>query len=444
MRWTSRPVVGVALIAVAVGYAQYAPAALLAEAAGHFGQRTGGDDLASVVGLSPTALGVGFAVIRVASLAAVGLAAVADRAGRRRVALVLVAVGVGLTVVAAGMPGWWWLVATLALARPALTATNTVVGVMAGEYMSPSQRSRALALVAAAYGVGSGAVVVVRFVVDRVGVPEALVGTLVSYQLVLMVAVIPVAVVLMVRRWVIEPARYSSAARGDEVSSWSEAWRSLAAKGVRSRIVVMSAVVFAAAAITGPANSMLFVFGEQVLGADVGVTTLMVVASGPVGLGGLLVGRWGADRFGRRLAAGLALVSLGVCAVVAYSGSLFALMAGFWLAVLSGSAFSVPSMALANELFVTRRRAGVAGWLAATGVVGATTGLMVVGAVADATDSFGVALGVVALPAVGAAALLATVTETRGLDLDDPNATAVTGGSAQRSAVRVEQVNDHA
>lgn len=444
MSWTSRPVIGVALIAVAVGYAQYAPAALLAEAAGHFGERTGGDDLASVVGLSPTALGAGFAVIRGASLVAVGLAAFADRAGRRRVALVLVVIGVGLTVAAAGMPGWWVFVAALALARPALTATNTVVGVMAAEYMSPTERSRALALVAAAYGVGSGAVVVVRFAVDRFGVPVTPVGTLSSFQVVLVAAVIPVAAVMVIRRWVTEPGRFASLGGGAEPSSWSRAWRTLCAKGVRSRIAVMSAVVFAAAAITGPANSMLFVYGEQVLGADVGLTAFMVVASGPVGLGGLVLGRWGSDRLGRRPATGLALVSLGVCAVLAYSGSVAALMAGFWLAVLSGSAFSVPSMALANELFVTRRRAGVAGWLAATGVVGATTGLVVVGAVADATDSFGVALAVVALPALGAAALLTTVTETRGLDLDDPQATSVPPFPGRRLADRVEQVDNHA
>jgi hypothetical protein len=56
--------------------------------------------------------------------------------------------------------------------------------------------------------------------------------------------------------------------------------------------------------VTGPANALIFVYSESVLGLPRLATAGMVVAAGILGLGGLAAGRWAADHLGRRVTAG--------------------------------------------------------------------------------------------------------------------------------------------
>ena len=91
----------VALLAVATGFAQFAPTASLSDVATAFGA-DGGD--AAAVGLSATTVGIGLAIIRFASLGALPLSSVADRYGRRRVLIGTMAIGLSLTGLAAARP----------------------------------------------------------------------------------------------------------------------------------------------------------------------------------------------------------------------------------------------------------------------------------------------------------------------------------------------------
>jgi hypothetical protein len=68
------------------------------------------------------------------------------------VLVALSVVGLGLTTFAALAPGFWWYVALVALARPALSGVNAVAGVVASEETRTKDRSAAIALVTAAYG----------------------------------------------------------------------------------------------------------------------------------------------------------------------------------------------------------------------------------------------------------------------------------------------------
>jgi putative MFS transporter len=145
----------------------------------------------------------------------------------------------------------------------------------------------------------------------------------------------------------------------------------------------------------------------------------MVVGSGVAGLGGLLVGRWLADRFGRRPTGALGMVGVAGCATLAYSGSATALMAGYILGVLSGSVFAPAGGSLINELFPTSVRASVSGWWLVSGVLGAAAGLVLFGAVADAGDRFGLAAVVTFVPTAAAAALFWCVPETKGREPED-------------------------
>jgi hypothetical protein len=87
-----------------------------------------------------------------------------------------------------------------------------------------------------------------------------------------------------------------------------------------------------------------------------------VVGAGILGLGGLVAGRWAADRLGRRVTAGASQAVIALAAMLTYSGSAAAAIAGYLLAVVAASVFAPAIGALAAELFPTvsgpRSRAG--------------------------------------------------------------------------------------
>lgn len=65
--WLDPPVLGVALVMAAAGFAQFSPAAALADVAEHFGELRDGETLAEQAGLPGTVLGAGLAGIALAA-----------------------------------------------------------------------------------------------------------------------------------------------------------------------------------------------------------------------------------------------------------------------------------------------------------------------------------------------------------------------------------------
>ena len=407
-RWHSAPVLSVAAASIASGFGQFGAVAALADVAEAFGKATGGASVAEQAGLSGTVLGVGLAVIRLASLGALPLARLADHKGRTPIVLRSCAVGLALVVLAALSPAYWWFVAAFALSRPFLTATNAVAQVVAGEHTASADRAKAVALVSAGYGVGAAAVAVVRGATGGAG------GFRVTFAL----AVVPLAILPLVGRWMTEPDRYRSTVRQRGRRRPVAAVGSLGRER-RHRLVVMLALAFAAAFVTGPANSFVFVYAEGILGVSSSLTAALLVAALPVGLAGLLLGRWGADHCGRRPTAAVALAGIAVGAALTYRGGIPTTVIGTLLTVLAGYAFAPTLAAIGNELFPTEVRAGVAGWLVASGVVGAVAGLVAFGILADRLGSFGTAAVAVAAPAMVATVLFFRLPETRGLELEE-------------------------
>ena len=144
------------------------------------------------------------------------------------------------------------------------------------------------------------------------------------------------------------------------------------------------------------------------------VTALMVAAAAPAGLLGLLTGRFLADRVGRRPTCAGAMVAAALSAVVAYSGSRPALIVGYACGVISGSLLAPGIGAMLTELFPTEVRASVTGWWVTAGVLGAVSGLVLFGAVADVGNRFAAAADITFLPTALAALLFWLVPETRG------------------------------
>jgi MFS family permease len=405
-RWNDRTVVALAMAAFASGFAQFGVVAALGDVARGFGQGNFGSSLADQAGLSGTDLGVGLAIMRLASLGALPVAGLADRFGRRKMVLVTVGLGLAMTGLAAASPSYWWFVAIFASGRPLLSATNALTQVTAAEQTGSADRAKAVALIAAGYGTGAGVVAIVH----------SLASHLIGFRGVFVLALLPLALMPLLSRWISEPDRFAVAAAA---ATHPVPVLGAVAAPFRRRLAVIVVLAFAISVITGPANSFVFLFAQDFLHQRGIVTAAMVVGAGVAGLAGLLAGRWLADRVGRRVTGALAIVSVALLATVTYTGSAPALLAGYILGVFAGSVFAPAGGALINELFPTSVRASVAGWSLASGVLGAVTGLVVFGTVANADHRFAVAGLVTFLPAALVMVLFWQVPETRGGEPED-------------------------
>jgi MFS family permease len=160
--WLTAPVLAVAALSIAAGISAFGVTVLIGDVAADLGQPTASDDTTFQLGMPVTTIGIALAVIRLASLASLHLAALADRLGRRRLLLTVATLGLTLTSLAAASPGFWWSVALVVLARPFLSTVNAVAGVVAAEESRSVDRAAAIGLITAAYGLGSGLVSVSR------------------------------------------------------------------------------------------------------------------------------------------------------------------------------------------------------------------------------------------------------------------------------------------
>ncbi len=400
-RWTDPAVVAVAVVALASGFAQFSVVAALGDVSRQLGHISTGATIADKVGLSGTSLGIGLAVIRLASLASLPLIGIADRFGRRRVILVVTIVGLVLTVAAAGSPDFWWFVVIFALGRPMLSATNALAEVMAAEETGASDRSAAVALIAAGYGVGAG----ISAIVHSLG------SGVLGFRGIFALAIVPLLVVLVARRWIEEPSRFMVA---EAAADHPTPVFGVVARSSRRRVLILALIAFAISLITGPANSFVFLYAQDVLHQAGYVTALMVVGAGITGLIGLLAGRWLADHLGRRPTSMAALIGVALTGALTYSGSRPALVLGYVLGVCAGSLLAPSLGSMFTEMFPTAVRASATGWITVAGVLGAVSGLVAFGAVADVGSRFAGAADITFLPAAAAALLFLLLPETKG------------------------------
>lgn len=466
-KWRDPAILAAGWFALAAGFAQFGATAALGDVAKAFGAAETGKSIAAQVGLSGTTLGVGLAVIRLASIGSLPLAGMADRFGRKLTLLACVALGLALTATAALSPSFWWFVVIFALGRPLLSATNTVAGVMAAEETTSRDRAKAIALITAGYAVGAGLTALLRGVL----------GDQLGFRGLFALALVPLAVTPLVARRLKEPDRYRrlrtgaalGLAAGDTpadpppdppgAAGRSHGSRTVAAgagatgrrtaavdrvaraagwvggtgnggglralwvagrvrEDLRPRLWLLTGVTFAFSFVIGPANTFLFVYAENALGMSRGTTALMVLVAGPLGLCGLLVGRWAADTFGRRSTAATGQVLVALAGMITYSGTPTGAVSGYLLAITAAAAYGPATAALTAELFPTSVRARVAGWLVSAGVLGAVAGLLAFGTISDALDSFALAAVVICAPVVLASALFAPLPETVGLELE--------------------------
>lgn len=407
--WRHPTVIAVALLGVAAGFAQYAPTASLQDVAVTFGANGSAEE----VGLTTTTVGLGLAVIRLASLGALPIASVADRVGRRRVLLGCIATGLLLTATAAAAPTFWWFVLVVAVSRPLFSATTAVGSVVVSEETRSVDRAKAVALAAAGYGIGTGLVTVARVPLND------LFGA--SFRGVFAVAVVFLLALPLLAPLLGEPDRFvvlrerrRSAVARPKITALTSVHPRL-----RGRLLLLTLVTFTFNGVTGPHNTYVFFYGEGDLGISDATMAVVIVVSGALGLGGLLFGRWCTDRFGRRPSIIAFHLVMAASVVLAYSGTVPALMAGLWVGVTAQGAYGPAFGALSTEVFPTSVRATTQGWVAAAGVLGAVAGLLLFGRIDDVSGSFAPAAVAVATIAAISAIGYRFFPETVGMELED-------------------------
>ncbi len=359
--------------------------------------------LTDVAGLSGTALGVGLSLIRLASLAALPLGALGDRLGRRRVLLWSAAIGLSVTALAALSPSYVLFVVVFALGRPFLSAVNALAIVFAAEETPAHQRARAVALIGASYGFGAGLIAVIR------GVAEDALG----FRGLFALALLPLSLLPVIASRLEETERF-------EIAHAEATPPRLGAvpRPFRRRLALVCALTAAIGLVSGPANSFLFFFGESVKGLSAGTMALAVLASAPLGVAGLGVGRWIADHIGRRVAAAAALAGIAATAIATYSFGEAGVLVGYPIGLFFAGAYAPAAGSLNTELFPTEIRATTAGWLTACNVLGAVAGILGYGLLVDSLEGFGLAMSFIALPVIVISVLYARLPETRGLELE--------------------------
>lgn len=408
-RWSDPALVAVALMALAAGFGQFGAVAALGSVAKTFGHLGSGATFADEVGLSGTLLGVGLAIVRAASFLGLPLASLADRWGRRRMFVTTCAIGLALTVLTAVSPSYWWFIAIFAIGRPFLSATVGLSQVLAVELTSSRERAKAVSLMAAGYAGGAGLIAIIH----------SLAASTLGFRGIFALAVVPLVFVPVLVRKIVEPERFARVAAAAQVA---EPILGPVARPFRRRLALVALLAFCISVITGPANSLVFVYAQNFLHLGGIVTSAMVVGAGAAGLGGLLLGRWLADRLGRRPTVAVSMVGMAVFGTLAYTGSSWALVGGYVTGVACGAVFAPAGGALANELFPTSVRASVTGWYIAAGVVGAVAGLLAFGAAADVgrvSDHAGFAAAIVFLPMILSTGLLLWLPETKGIEPED-------------------------
>ena len=424
--WLHPSVVIAAAFSAYAGFAQFAATAALPDIAAAFGESGGAvfsaifdrvlesagyelppTSLAQEVGLSGTTLGIGLGVIRLASLAALPLSRQADRHGRRTVMLATSAVALLITAIAAGMPTFWLFVAMLAIARPLMSATNAVAGVIASEEVATRDRSKAIALVTVGYGVGAGIPVILR------GVTDGEIGFRLLFLLALpLLLTLPVA-----GRLVHEPDRAARLAADPDSAISKRLGR--VPEQLRGRLALLAGLTFFVAFLTGPINTYLFLYAERVAGVSPGLLAIVIPFAAVFGAAGLALGVRLADRYGRIPTAMWTKLGLALCGILTYSAGGWGAIVGYVLSLFVGSSYAPAVGATAAEIFPTSIRATAAGWLTASTTTGAVLGLLVFGWVLDATGSFTTASLVVCIPCALSIVGYRYLPESMGLELEE-------------------------
>jgi MFS family permease len=347
--------------------------------------------------------GVVFGAVELSALPALLALVLADRRGRRGVALGATAGAVAFSELSAASPAIGWLTGAQLVVGALLAAAGIAVTVIAVEEVPKGCRAWSLGILGLAAGFGAG-------------VPLAL---------------LPLAGLghggwrwLYWSSLVCLPVVWRCAGQLPESRRWVAAAEAPARPWAASRrlaLVCLGAALFALFATPAGQFETQFLRHERHYSA-VAISVLEQLA-GTVGALGVLFGGRLADTHGRRPVAAAAVAGATVATVAGYlarSGAMWAaLTAAQFFLYATGPALGV----YGAELFTTASRARSAGLVAAAAAVGGVLGTVATGGLDELTGHFGTALAVMAIgPVALVVLLLAAYPETAAVELEELSA----------------------
>lgn len=367
--------------------------------------------LAASFGVPEPLLPSALAWIGFASLGALASGRLADRVGRRRVAL---AAAAGLPLAAAASALAPSLAAYVVAQLFSYACGTTLLGalvVMISEHAGPAQRAAAQARGGIAFTVGAALPLVLCAAVAPAGIDDAE-----RWRWLWWAATPALAFWPLVARALREPARWQRTA--------AAAYRARHLPGRGARRILCAAALVAAAEVAS--RSWLFFHAVNGLGLPPRRALLVIATGGVASLLGFDGGARLADRLGRRLAFALAAGCFATGAVVYFGASLatsgdpvWLLVAAFSAMGVGGNAATIAFRAHATELVPTRARGELAGAVAVAGSVGWIASMFATSALAHAVGSLGLAVAALVAFAVPAAVcLVLSLPETAGTDGD--------------------------
>jgi MFS family permease len=347
--------------------------------------------------------GVALAVVRADIIVSLGLVALADRRGRRVIALGGATVGCALTVLGAATPSLAWLAASQVAARGFVTAATIASAVMVAEAMPKGARAWAVGVIAMASAVGAG-VCVVALPVTGLGVG--------AWRLLYVGGAAWLVAVAAAGRRLVESDRYVRYRRAAAV---------LLPIG-RSRLVLLAAANLLLMMFVTPASEFLNEYLRRERHFSPERITLFVLVTVLPGAIGIVVGGRLADTRGRRGVGVVAVIGLAVFDVFGFWTGGWPMWVAATIGTVTGAAVTPAITVYGAELFSTGRRGAANGLLTAAGRAGAVVGLLAVGGLSQWIGRFGPAFAAVAVgPVILVVLILVAFPETAKRSLEELN-----------------------
>lgn len=348
-----------------------------------------------------TAQSGAIAATRVGVLVAVVLATLADRRGRRRMVAVAAAAGCVVTATSALVPNLAALAGSQIVARGFATALLLLIGIVSAEEMPPGSRAYAYSLLTMTGALGAGMCLWLLPLADS--------GER-AWRLLYVVPLLFLPLVRGVLRGLPETRRFARAHVDAPVRGHGRRFWLLAGTGALL-------AVFAA-----PASQLLNEFLRDERGfsaARIALFTTVTVT--PASLGIVVGGRL-ADVRGRRLVAAVGIAG-GTAFTVAQFGTAGWLMWVWGIVSSVPAGLAVPALGVyRSELFPTSLRGRLGAVIEALTVAGSAIGLVAVGALVDAGNSYGEAFALVApAPVLIIGLVLLAFPETAHRSLEELN-----------------------
>jgi putative MFS transporter len=365
-------------------------------------------------------LGRTLGFVHLGALPAFLLVPFADRIGRRRLFLISV-IGISAASCASAFAGSIaWFVALQMLARVFMVTCSAMAFVIITEEFPAAHRGWGIGIVSAVGAFGVALALLLFAAIDLLPF-----GWRSMYAL----GILPLLLLPMFRREIRETRRFAQhrddrAAEGRPLSSlagwWHPIWSLLRAYPGRAAGIGLIGA-FAAAGHSSVYNFSSY-YVQSVHGWSPGNYTVMMIASGLVGIIGYPYAGRLADRAGRRRAGFVLFAAFPLLALGFYQGPGWLLPLAWVPIVFALTGGSTIARALGGELVPTSYRGTAAGWLQLAEAAGRSGGLFLVGAGTTRSIEITTMISGVAFATLLAGIVLLALPETGRRELEEISA----------------------